>query len=202
MTEQQIADITKVQTSLQRQLADTNKLDGINSLILSVCLVDTLAGFYSGYDGKKIGGNKKRFEKFVDKYLATHKTYLYELRCNLTHSFSNTVANFMFVDNKEFTKVFGSSINILGSPVFSIDKFKSDLESAFNNYFNDLLKNTEPDIQTNFQTRFNSFGILQDSVIGTVRNLKGELISHIDQADKLGDSGLKIMSIDPTPIKK
>lgn len=202
MTEQQIADTAKVQTSLQRQLADIKKLDGINSLILSVCLIDTLAGFYSGYDGIKIGGNKKRYEKFADKYLSNHKSYLYDLRCNLTHSFSNTVSNFMFVDNQEFTRVFGSSLNILGSPVFSIDAFKLDLESAFNNYFNDLKNNSESDIQTNFQIRFNVFGILHDSVIGTVKNLKGEIINHINQADSLGDTGLKIMSLSPTPIKK
>lgn len=200
MTQQQIVEITKVQTSLQRQLTVIKKLDGINSLILAVCFVDTLAGFYSGYDGK-LRGNKKRFEKFVEKYLTKHKEYLYDLRCNLTHSFSNTVANFIFVDNKEFTKAFGSNLNILSLPVFSIDTFKLDLESAFNSYFNDFFKNTEIDIQTNFQIRFNSFGILQDSVIGTVRNLKGELITHIDQADKLGNNGLNIMIIVPTQIK-
>lgn len=202
MTEQQKANVNKVQTSLCRQLADIKKLEGINSLILSVCLVDTLAGFYSGYDGKQPGGNRKRFEKFVDKYLASHKPYLYDIRCNLTHSFSNTVANFMFVDNTEFTKAFGSSLNIYDSPVFSIDTFKLDLENAFNSYFQDLYNNRVADIQINFQTRFNSFGILQDAVIPTVRNLKGDIINHIEQADTLPGLDLKIMIADPTQIKK
>jgi len=201
MTPQDISNVSKVQTSLQRQLDDIKKLDGINSLILAVCLVDTLAGFYTGHDGKP-GGNKKRFEKFVDKYLTTHKAYLYDLRCNLTHSFSNTVANFMFVDNKEFTDVFGSSLSIYGDPLFSINTFKSDLEIACNNYFNELVNNSEVNIQTNFQIRFNVFGILQESNILTVRNLKGELIKHVDQADTLPGLDLKIMRVDPTKFKQ
>lgn len=210
MTSEEIKQIDIVKLSLQRHLNDIKKLAGINSLILAVCLVDTLAGFFNGYDGKdkhspdgktKIG-NKKRYENFVDVYLESYKTDLYKLRCNLTHSFSNTVSNYMFIDNPEFTKVFGNNISIFGAPLFSIDTFKTDLESAFTQYFSDLANNSQPEIQSNFKIRFNSFGILQDSVIGTVRNLKDELINHIDQADTLPGTNLKIMSFDPTGIKK
>lgn len=202
MTTEEINNVNKTKAALELQLADIKKLTGINSLLLSVCFVDTLAGFYCGYDGKTQGGNKKRYEKFVDKYLASHKSYIYDVRCNLTHSFSNTVANFMFVDNPEFSKVFGTTVSILNSPIFNIDKFKVDLESAFNTYFNDLLNNSESNIQVNFHTRFNGFGILQDGVIGTVRNLKGEIINHIDQADTMPGLNLKIVSFDPTKIKQ
>jgi hypothetical protein len=210
MTADEINDINKVKSALQRQLDDIKKLDGINGLILSVCLVDTLAGFYGGYDGKdkrsadgkeKIG-NKKRYENFVDKYLIPYKDHIYGLRCNLTHSFSNTVTNYMFVDNPEFTNVFGEKLNIFNSPVFNIGSFKRDLELAFNSYFADLLNNSTHDILTNFKTRYTSFGILQDGVIGTVRNLKGELINHIDQADTMPGLNLKIVSFDPTKIKQ
>ena len=103
--EHQLLKIEKVKSVIQNQLYDIKKITGINSLILSVCLVDTLAGFYCGYNGQK-NGNKTRYLKFVEKYLQSHKEYLYEIRCNLTHSFSNTISNFMFIDDKEFTSVF------------------------------------------------------------------------------------------------
>ena len=59
-------NIQKVKLVVEKQLHDINIISGINSLILSVCLIDTLAGFYNGYCGQSTG-NKDRYKKFTDK---------------------------------------------------------------------------------------------------------------------------------------
>jgi hypothetical protein len=63
--------IQKVREVVEKQLLDINRISGISSLILSVCLVDTLAGFSSGYRGQPTG-NKDRYKKFTEKYLAEY----------------------------------------------------------------------------------------------------------------------------------
>jgi hypothetical protein len=190
-----------VKSVVQNQLDDIKNLTGINSLILSVCLVDTLAGFYCGYNGQK-NGNKVRYLKFVEKYLNPHKDYLYEIRCNLTHSFSNTVSNFLFVDNKEFTSVFKETTQILDNPVFNIDKFKEDLTNAINFYFKELANAPSAEILNNFNLRFDSLKILTDSSIPTIRNLKGEIVKNFENLDSLPGLDLKIAIASPTKVKK
>lgn len=193
--------IQKVKTIIQAQLEDINKLTGINSLILAVCLVDTLAGFYCGFKGQK-NGNKDRYLKFVDKYLKTHQSYLYDVRCNLTHSFSNTVSNFLFIDSKEFSNVFPNTTEILDWKVFNIDIFKKDLQAAIDNYFNELHIIPNDELFANFTLRFEHLNILEDGVIPTIKNLKGEMISTYHELDTLPGIDLKIAMFDQTKIKK
>lgn len=193
--------IERVKLAIQNQLTEINKLTGVNSLILSVCLVDTIAGFYCGYKGEKTG-NRNRYLKFVERYLKSHKTYLYDLRCNLTHSFSNTVSNFLFVDDKEFTRVFEGVSKILDWTVFNIDSFKKDLQIAIDNYFTDLNDTSNNDIRLNFDIRYNHLNILEDSTIPTIRNLKGEMIFKHTDLDTLPGTNVKIAMLSPTKIKK
>lgn len=197
----QLLKIETVKSVVQNQLDDIKKITGINSLILSVCLVDTLAGFYCGYNGQK-NGNKTRYLKFVEKYLHPHIEYLYEIRCNLTHSFSNTISNFMFVDNKEFTSIFKKTTQILDFPVFNIDKFKEDLTNAINLYFEELANTSSTEILNNFTLRFDSLKILTDASLPTLRNLKGEIVKDYEKLDSLPGLDLKIAIASPIKIKK
>jgi hypothetical protein len=190
-----------VKTSVLKQLTDISQLSGINSLILSVCLTDTLAGFYCGFKGDQ-GGNKKRYNAFLSKYLPAYREKLYDIRCNLTHSFSNTLSGLLFIDNAEFTKVFGADITILGSGVFSIDTFKSYLAGAVERYFQDLSNEENTDLRTNFNVRYEHLGILHDSKIAVMRNLKGEIVSHYDKLDSMPGLDLKIAVADGLPLKK
>ena len=43
-------EIIEIKAAIDIQQKDIESISGINSLIISVCLVDTLAGFYSGYE--------------------------------------------------------------------------------------------------------------------------------------------------------
>lgn len=199
MTQQEKID--KVNSAIRQQLADVIILKGINSLILSVCLVDTLAGFYGGYKGEK-NGNRKRYLDFVTKYLSKYKDDLYDIRCNLAHSFSNTVSNYLFIDSEEFSKLFPKTIKIHGQPTFHIDIFKGDLSIAMENYFNDLKNPANTTLITNFNLRFDHLNILESSVIPTVRNLKCEMIKNISDCDLLPGTDIKIAIYDPTQIKK
>ena len=196
-----LSKIETVKSVVQNQLDDIKRLSGINSLILSVCLVDTLAGFFCGYTGQK-KGNKIRYLQFVERYLQPYKDYLYEIRCNLTHSFSNTISNFMFVDNKEFTSVFKDTTQILDYPIFNIDKFKDDLANAINLYFEELENISSTEIHKNFNSRFDSLNILTDTFLPTLRNIKGEIVKDYDKLDSLLGLDLKIAIASPTKVKK
>jgi hypothetical protein len=191
--------IQKVTSVAFRQLRDIHSISGINSLILSVCLVDTLAGFYTGCNGQRKGkGNKERYKEFADKYLPDYCDIIYEIRCDLAHSFSNTLAKYYFVDNREFTKTFGCTVNILEKQTFNIDHFRDSLSKALEMYFFHL--NTDVNLQTNFSIRFNYANILDDGQIGTVLNLNGKMVSKYEELDSLPGLDLKIAIVDPTRI--
>ena len=192
-------NIQKVQSTISRQLQEIYSVSGINSLILSVCLVDTLAGFYCGYNGQK-KGNRDRYEKFANKYLPDYCDIIYQIRCDLAHSFSNTLAKYYFVDNLEFTETFGNAANILDKQTFNIDHFRESLKKAIENYFSDM--NNDPNLHTNFLIRFDYSNILDDGQIGTVRNLTGKMVNKYDDLDSLPGLDLKIAIADPTKIKK
>ena len=194
-------NIQKVKRVVEKQLHDIGIISGINSLILSVFLVDTIAGFFSGYDGQATG-NKDRYEKFTDKYLPEYTNYIYKIRCDLAHSFSNTLSNYYFVDSEEFTHVFGNSVNILDKQTFNIDHFRKALSQAIDNYFGDVEKNNVTDIQNKFKIRFDYSKILEDGMLGTVRNLEGKLINNYEELDSLLGLDLKIAMIPPIKIKK
>ncbi len=193
--------IEKIKTAIEAQLKEVGSISGINSLILSVCLVDTMAGFYCGYVGQH-GGNKARYLKFVEAYLIEYKDHLYDIRCNLTHSFSNTLANFMFVDNPEYSKVFPNTGKILDWTIFNIEKFKTDLRTAIDRYFSDLEDSKNQELMDHFNKRFDHAGILEDGVIPTVRTLDGKMVKNYDDLDELPGTGLKIAVYDPTKTKK
>ena len=108
----------------------------------------------------------------------------------------------MFVDSAEFTRVFGKDLVTFGSPIFSIDSFKTDLEKAFNSYFTDLANEVESNLLSNFLLRFNSFGILQDHTIPTVSDTKGNLLRNINDAENLPELDIKRVMYKPTKIKK
>lgn len=193
--------IKKVKSVLKSQFNEIKNLSGINSLLLSVCLIDTIAGFYCGYNGEK-GGNKKRYSIFVENYLPKYNAELYDIRCNLTHSFSNTISNFIFIDNKEYTNIFDYATNIIGQKTFDINLFKNDLENAINKYFEELENFKDEAIVLNFIKRFNKLNILDDGHVGFIRNLKGDLIKKYDELDSLPGLDLKICLASPIKIKK
>lgn len=197
----QLLKIEAVKSVVQNQLDDIKKISGINSLILSVCLVDTLAGFYCGYTGQK-NGNKTRYLKFVERYLHPYKDCLYDIRCNLTHSFSNTISNYIFVDNKEFTSYFKDTTQILNYPIFNIEKFKEHLTNAINLYFVELTNSLKTEIHENFNLRFESLSILDDTFLPTLRNLKGEIVKDFDKLDPVPGLDLKIAVASPAKAKK
>ena len=192
-------NIQKIKSVVSIQLQDIYSISGINSLLLSVCLVDTLAGFYCGYNGQKTG-NKDRYKKFADKYLPEYCNIIYQIRCDLAHSFSNTLSQYYFVDNIEFTTVFGNSINILDKQTFNIDHFRDSLKKAIENYFSDI--SSDSDVQSNFSIRFNYSNILHDGQIGTVRNLTGKMVTKYDELDSLPGLDLKVAVIDPMKTKQ
>lgn len=201
MTDTINENIQKVKRVVEKQLHDINIISGVNSLILSVCLVDTLAGFFSGYNGQH-KGNKDRYKKFTDKYLLEYSNDIYKIRCDLAHSFSNTLSKYYFVDNEEFTNVFGNSVNILDKKTFNIDHFRKALSQAINNYFADVENNSLANIQNQFKIRFDYSNILEDDVLGTVRNLEGKLIRNYEELDNLPGLDLKIAMTAPIKIKK
>lgn len=194
-------NIMRIKTAIQNQLKEIDSITGINSLILSVCLVDTVAGFYCGYKGEP-KGNKDRYLRFVTKYLNYYKDHLYDIRCNLAHSFSNTLSKFMFIDSPEYSKVFPNTEKILDWTIFNIDKFKNDLRCAIEQYFIELETSNDPELEVNFKTRFEYAGILEDDVIPTVRNLAGEMVKNYDDLDTLPGTNFKIAVDAPTKTKK
>jgi hypothetical protein len=193
--------IKKIKSAIENQLKEINSIVGINSLILSVCLVDTMAGFYCGYEGQK-GGNKDRYLRFVESYLNEYKDHLYDIRCNLTHSFSNTLANFMFVDNPEYSQVFPHTRKVLDWRIFNIDKFKKDLKEAIDQYFQDLESSNDQGLKENFNKRFDYVGILEDGVLPTVRTLDGKMVKNYDDMDELPGTGIKMALYNPTKLKE
>ena len=194
-------EITEIKNAIAVQQKDIDAISGINSLILSVCLVDTLAGFYCGYAGER-SGNKNRYSTFVNKYLASYSEHLYDIRCNLTHSFSNTLANFMFVDNAEFSQVFPNTEKLLDWTIFNVEKFKTELRFATEKYFQDLENSDDSSLKKNFMKRYNYRGILKDGVIPTMRNMEGKIIKNSEDMDELPSTGIKFAAYYPTKTKK
>ena len=86
--------IEKVNKSLSNQIKDINNASTVSTMILAICIIDCIAGFYSGYEGK--GKNHKaRFNKFTKEYLPEYTEFLYDLRNDIVHSFSNSL-NLLF----------------------------------------------------------------------------------------------------------
>lgn len=175
--------IREVVKSLSPQLEDIKNASTISSLILSVCLIDTLAGFYCGFEGagKK---HKSRFNKFTEKYLPNHSAFLYDLRNGLVHSFSNQ-SNFIFTESDEFSTAFPHLRKILDKEIFKVNEFKKSIEDAFEEYIQDISDLDNQYLRANFMKRFKKLGIIKEGGIPVLRNSKGEIVSHINDGDKL-----------------
>lgn len=188
-----------IKTILEKQLGDIEKTSNVSSLILSVCLIDTLSGFFNGYIGQH-GKNKKFFIRFVKRYLPNYNAEdLYTLRCDVVHSFGNSL-QFILVDNKDFSNAFPNIQSILGTPIFKVDYLKNELKIALEKYFIDL--ESDNTLLDNFNKRLNYLGILSPSTLPTVSDLNGKIISKYEDGTDLGDTGLKIMMINPTNVNK
>jgi hypothetical protein len=193
--------IKKIKTAIGVQIKEIESISGINSLLLSVCLVDTMAGFYCGYKGQR-SGNKDRYLEFVEKYLVEYKGHLYDIRNNLAHSFSNTLANFMFVDDPEYSEVFPNTEKVLDWTIFNIEKFKKDLKIAIEQYFIELETTDNQILIENFKKRYDIKGILEDNVLPTLRTLDGRMVNNNDELDELPGTRVKIGRYEPTKTKK
>jgi len=182
--------IREVVKSLSPQLKDIKNASTISSLILSVCLIDALAGFYCGFEGEG-KRHKSRFNKFTEKYLPKHSSFLYDLRNGLVHSFSNQ-NNFMFAESNEFSDAFPNLCRIFDKEIFKVDEFKKEIENAFEEYIQDIADRDNNDLRANFMKRYKKLGIIKEDVIPILRNLKGEIVSHINDADKLPGTNIPI----------
>jgi len=191
----------KVKTSLRSQLDEIENLHLTSSLILSVCLIDTLAGFHAGYRGE-IKGNKMRFNNFITEYLPEYKDDLYELRCNLVHSFSNVTAKYLFHDDDELSAKWGDIQGFMGYKMFDIQKFKLRLRKSFEQYFMDLEKPENISLREGFMIRYHHLGIIEDGVFPATRNLKGEIVRSMDEADTLPGTNIKFVIAAPIQVKK
>ena len=194
----------KVKQILTKQLAEINAVSGINSLILSVCFIDALAGFYNGFDAKaeKERKNKEFYNAFTARYLPEYADDIYMIRCKLTHNFSNLMGKLMFVDDSGFTNTFHQLKYFLDLKVFDIHQFRSKLNGAFENYFSDLEQPNNEELRVNFLKRFGYLGILEDSVFPALSNSKGEIIYDIDDCEKIPRVNLPFAFYSPVPVKK
>lgn len=196
--------IREVEKALSSQIEDIKNTSTISCLILSVCLIDVLAGFMAGLqmEGSERRESGKRFKNFVEKYLNEYHSFLYEIRNGIVHSFSNPDNNFMFVMNSEFINAFPDLKRLLNKQIFDVVEFKDALAKAHDGFFQDVgdLENIE--LRENFMKRFSKFGIIKDGVIGIGRNLQGEIISNIEQADRLPGMNVPIMIADTIKVKK
>lgn len=192
----------KVEKAIADQLVDIDKVSSMSSIILSLCLIDALAGFYKGYDGQQQRVNKQHFNNFVTYYLPSYKDFLHDLRCRLVHNFSNISLNLMFVDNEEFLDKFKGLRKIFSSELFNVKKYRQELRSAVNRYFSDLNNQENIELQSNFMIRYKALGIIEDGLLPTMTNLDGDIISHVDEADKLPGTNIPIAMYNPTKIKK
>ncbi len=192
--------ITIVKKSLSNQIEDIKKTSTMSSLILSVCLVDTLSGFYCGYEGKG-KGHEKRFNKFTKEFLPEYSNFLHDLRNNLVHSFSNRDLNFMFILNQDFFDAFPNIERILSMKVFNVHKFKEAIYSCFEKYFGLLEESENLDLRANFMKRYTALGIIKDRILPVMRNMEGNIVSNINNADKMPTTNIPFGTIEALKTK-
>lgn len=191
--------IAHVDKALSKQIMDIQNSSTMSALILSACLIDALAGFYAGYNGEGTR-HKSRFNKFTNKYLSKYHDFLYELRNGLVHSFANNV-NFIFTENDEFSTAFPSIKQVLGKELFNVSDFKKSVVNAYSEYIQDLSDLENKNLRANFMIRYNKLGIIKDSALPVIRNFKGEIITNIEDADKLPGTDIPIAIADPIRTK-
>jgi len=191
--------ITKVESSLSKQMLDVEKTSNISAMILSVCIVDCLSGFHGGYEGKG-SRHKSRFNKFTKEYMPKYADFLYKLRSDLLHNFSNSL-NLLFADNHEFLNSLPGIHTILGKKIFDIIQFKSNLKEAYAQYFCDVGDLENEKLRSNFMKRYKSLGLIDDYSFPVLRNFKGEIKSDINEMDRMPESGFPIAIGDSIKLK-
>jgi len=200
MNENEEVRYFKVKESLTKCIEDAEKTSSTSSLILCVCLIDALSGFFNGYIGQR-GENKEFFKKFSKKYLPNFDSdKLYTLRCDVVHSYSNSLG-FMIFDNEEFSKKFPDVESIFGSEVIRVDELRKDLKISLDKYFSDVRSDNE--LLDKFNKRFEFLGILIHSDIPTVTDLDGNMLNcSYEDIPESGTPGLKVVRINPTKFVK
>jgi len=191
--------ITKVEASLAKQMTDIESTSNISAIILSVCIIDCLSGFHSGYEGKG-SRHKSRFNKFTKEYLPIYEDFLYDLRSDLLHSFSNSL-NLLFADDHEFLKSFPGIHTILGKKIFDIIQFKSELKEAYSQYFCDVGDLENEKLRSNFMKRYKSLGLIDDYNFPVLRNFKGDIKTNIEDMDRMSKNGFPIGFGDTIKLK-
>ncbi len=171
--------IKEVDKTLSVQVEDIKNTSTMSSLILSVCLIDTLSGFYGGYQGKG-NSERSRFENFTKQYLPKYAAKLYKVRSYLLHSFTNT-SNFMFVATSEFSEAFPNISGFEGMPFFNLVEFKEAVIKSYENFLQDVGEVENRDLRSRFMSRYKSVGIIKDDSILVMREKKdGKIVSKID----------------------
>jgi hypothetical protein len=200
MSKSEVSEAIKaVNKSLSLQMNDMYHSSTMSSLILSVCIIDALAGFYSGYEGKGTS-HKSRFNKFILKYLPAYVDLLHSVRNGLIHSFAN-LSNLLFTDNDEFKKVFPKVGSIFSKEIFDVQKFKDDMVRVYNEYLMEVSEVENKDLRSNFLKRYKSLGIIQDFNVPVFKNMKGEITAHIDDMDRLPGTNIPFGSMHPLKFK-
>jgi len=182
--------LEKVNRALSPQMNDIFNTSTMSSLILSVCMIDTLSSFHSGFEGTG-KRHKARYNKFTEQYLPEYSDLLYNLRNDIVHSFSN-VSNLLFNESTELVNAFPKLKSILGKEIFDVKIFKKRMVEAYNDYLSDVGDLENNDLRSNFMKRYKSLGIISDFNIPVMTNLKGEIKTHIDEMDKLPETDIPI----------
>jgi|GEM_PF-1340687 len=191
--------IERVNKALSPQMNDVFNTSTMSSLILSVCLIDTLSSFHSGFEGKG-SKHKARFNKFTKQYLPEYTDLLYNLRNDVIHSFSN-LSNLLFTESEEFKSTFPQLKSILGKEVFDVKKFKNRMVEVYNEFLSDVGDLENNDLRSNFMKRYKSLGIISDFNIPVMKNFKGEIKTHIDEMDRLPGTDIPIGFAHPIKTK-
>jgi hypothetical protein len=138
----------------------------MGAFILSSCLIDHLAYFYSpiGTEDSKSG---KRFTQFASQYLPSYDAVrLYKaLRCRLVHNYTEG-GSYQFVCDQKARHL--TQDTDTGRTFLNLQDFMSDLREAMNRFFSDALsgqtvedeKGAHVPISDNIVMRFNKTGIL------------------------------------------
>lgn len=148
----------KIKTGLQdMHLGDIGRASQggskMGAFILGSCLIDAIAGFYTGEDT-----NRTSYKAIVEKYFNRYdpENLYTDLRCKLVHSYSEGGSYLFTHGNSEVHMTQHSS----GKTIINLENFISDLEKGLEAYLIDLSDNKDG-LQTKATDRLNSNGILE-----------------------------------------
>jgi len=192
--------IREVDKVLSQQINDIKIISTTSALILTVCLVDTLSGFFAGKSDTKNDGGIA-FDNFAQKYLPKYSLTLRKFRNGLVHSMHN-VHNYFFIQSEEFNNAFPGLKNILGHELFQVEEFKSAVYKAYEEYIQDISDLGNTDLRTKFLNRYDSLGIIKSGVIGVVKNFSGKIIQNVNDLERVPGSNIGFGITDTIDIKK